>query len=1608
MSFLRGLKLSAPNSPSLPLRWLLVVPFVLQTVGLVALVGYLSYRSGQKTVEDLGYQLLEQTSIRVSDRLDSYLHASMGMAATNSLATTQGTLDLNNQNALQKQLWQQMVLNPTVPGIMFWPEQGLGLGYGRISSPGEATFATQATKRPIALNTVYLSKNSLTQRQFYLVDAQGNPQDLVLTFEGRIQALDWVQQARATKAPFWSPMHVNDVMPELQITAVAPVYDAENIFQGIFTTNYLLTEVSTFLRQLDFSPNGQVFIVEDTGALVSTSVLSEASGISVADQKPSPLMAVQSQDERTATIARKLMERLNPEGKLQAPLQLRLRAAGERQFVQITPFQDDYGLDWQVVMVIPESDLMAAIQRNRMITAVLCLLALAGAIASSWIISSRVNRPISHLNRASAALAQGDLTQHIPTDSWIAETQELAQAFNQMANQLRHLFQQQVDAEATRQSETRFQQLATAVPGMIYTYTQYPDGHHGFDYVSSVSRDIWELDPDQVMANIDRVLEQMHPDDRLAYDMAVTHSTKHLSPFTLAFRNICPSGKLKWLEASSRPIRYDNGQISWYGILIDVSDRQHREEQRQLNEKKLAASEARFQKLAETLPGALYTAIHWPDGRFQFTYCSPPTAELTEIGVKPLLADSSLFFHLLHPDDIDDFWVAYTASTQALHPFIHDWRIITPSQTTKWLRAHARPERLPTGEILWVGVAFDITPLKQAEVALRQSEARFQQIAASSPGAIYVYGCHPDGTFFFDYVSKASTDILEVTPEQVMTDANSVMALTHPDDIPGYLAAVQESKETLQPFFYEWRNFTPSGQLKWLQAHSRPERRENGDTIWYGIVIDVSDRKLAELALQENETRFQEIATASPAVIYTVVELLDGPAQFEFLSPAFEDIHEIPVEEAYRNPKLVFEQIHPEDRNAYQRAISQSLEQMQTFRHQWRIVTPSGKTKWIQASSRPSHRDNGEIVWRGVLIDITDRKSLELALQQSEAKARGILNSTVAGIASMRVFEDGTWIIDQVSAGTERLCGYTAEALTQDNQLWISLSDPEDWQAHAPQVFAHIFAGSTYAYEYRLHHKDGSLRWLAQTNNSEWDAEQHCWNLTSFSVDITDRKQAELALEAKTAELDRFFSVALDLLCIADTDGYFRRLNQQWEVALGYSLQELEGRRFLDLVHPDDVESTQQEIAVLADQQISLNFVNRYRCRDGSYRWLDWRSFPVGNLIYAAARDITERKQTEEQLRRTEQWLDQYSHQSPSLIYTLVLENDGRLWYEYLSAAVEVIYEVPLAEVLHNPQQVFNRIHPEDQAEYWRQKQQSKEKMELFRHEWRIVTPSGKLKWLQGNSQPEQRSNGTIAWHGVIQDSTERHQLDTMKEEFLSVVSHELRTPLTSIRGSLGILASGILTDEPNTAQRMMEVAVNNTDRLVRLVNDILDLERLESGKAPLVMEVCAVSELMEQAIEAVNPLASAAGISLECQPLPGSVTVAADAIIQTMTNLLSNAIKFSPPGSTVSLQAKEGESVGAWERRTVGEAELTDQLPTHPHQMIFSVIDHGRGIPPDKLELIFERFQQVDASDSRQRGGTGLGLAICKSIVKQHQGEIWAESTLGQGSTFYFTLPVS
>jgi len=235
-----------------------------------------------------------------------------------------------------------------------------------------------------------------------------------------------------------------------------------------------------------------------------------------------------------------------------------------------------------------------------------------------------------------------------------------------------------------------------------------------------------------------------------------------------------------------------------------------------------------------------------------------------------------------------------------------------------------------------------------------------------------------------------------------------------------------------------------------------------------------------------------------------------------------------------------------------------------------------------------------------------------------------------------------------------------------------------------------------------------------------------------------------------------------------------------------------------------------------------------------------------------------------------------------------------------------------------------------------------------------------------------------------FQDISERREVDRLKSEFVSTVSHELRTPLTSIRGSLGLLAAGVLGELSPRVRDIIGLAERNAVRLTALINDILDFERLESGRVEMQMADVGLQPLFEQSLEAVRPMSDERRIALICGTTGLRLRADATRVVQVLVNLLSNAIKFSPPGREVRVWAEEKE--GVWVRVLVA--------------------DRGAGIPEVYHQRIFERFAQVETSDKRDQGGTGLGLAICKAIVEHHGGRIGVNSAPGQGSTFWFDIP--
>ncbi len=227
-----------------------------------------------------------------------------------------------------------------------------------------------------------------------------------------------------------------------------------------------------------------------------------------------------------------------------------------------------------------------------------------------------------------------------------------------------------------------------------------------------------------------------------------------------------------------------------------------------------------------------------------------------------------------------------------------------------------------------------------------------------------------------------------------------------------------------------------------------------------------------------------------------------------------------------------------------------------------------------------------------------------------------------------------------------------------------------------------------------------------------------------------------------------------------------------------------------------------------------------------------------------------------------------------------------------------------------------------------------------------------------------------------------------MQDEFIAIVSHELRTPLTAAYGALSILVGGLVEINSDQGQQLLNMAAQSTERLVGLINNILDVEITSVAQSLMPLTECPVTELLHPVVQLIQPKADQVGITLNLEITHGPDLMVAlanrDRVVQVLVNLMNNAMRFSPPNGVILLKAERCGS-----------------------QVQFSVQDQGLGIPEDQQAHVFERFQQVDASRARQHDGPGLGLAICRNIIQQHQGEIWLESTIGQGSRFYFTIPL-
>ena len=490
--------------------------------------------------------------------------------------------------------------------------------------------------------------------------------------------------------------------------------------------------------------------------------------------------------------------------------------------------------------------------------------------------------------------------------------------------------------------------------------------------------------------------------------------------------------------------------------------------------------------------------------------------------------------------------------------------------------------------------------------------------------------------------------------------------------------------------------------------------------------------------------------------------------------------------------------------------------------------------------------------------------------------------------------------------------------------------------------------------------------------------------------DVTDQREAEQALLTSENRYREVVESSLGFVFTCTMEGRLTSLNAFTAETLGYRMEDLTGRPFPELLDSPGVVRFQECLRTLRTHEEWQGAIP-VRRSDGIYRRIAFRSRRMElhgerPFILFHGMDVTEQHEAEEALHLATRQRELILESVGDGIYGIDLE--GRLTFineagaRLLGYSPDDLTGREVHDVIHHSHADGTPYSPATSPilQGMRKREAVRMRDEVF---WRHDGTKIPVEYIANPLIEDGLLSGMVV---AFQDVSERRRLEKMKDEFISTVSHELRTPLTSLRASLGLISSGALDRRPEKQRQMIEMAIGNCDRLVRLVNDILDFEKMESGRLPLNRVPLEAVDLLRRAADVAHGMATAVNMTFNIDAGPAMVLADPERTLQVLNELVSNAIKFSAPGTMIRLGTQ----------------------PSGDEEVCFVVADQGRGIAPEKLDHIFDRFQQGDASDSRALGGTGLGLALCRSIVEQQGGRIWAESAPGKGSRFLFTLPAA
>ena len=753
----------------------------------------------------------------------------------------------------------------------------------------------------------------------------------------------------------------------------------------------------------------------------------------------------------------------------------------------------------------------------------------------------------------------------------------------------------------------------------------------------------------------------------------------------------------------------------------------------------------------------------------------------------------------------------------------------------------------------------------------------------------------------------------------------------------------------------------------------------------------IVERKRTEFALRMSEQCF--IAIADHSYFW---EIWVNPAgRPVWTNPAVQRLTGYSIKDLMAMSDYPAPLIHEQDRQRMVEAFNLALEGNMGNEVEFHLVRKDGAVIWAEASWKPIYdKKNAFIGYRASIRDITGRKRAEQEVMETQERFSDFFKNAPIGF---HIFGPDQIIADINDAELEMI-GYSRDEIV-DKKTWAELIIPEERQQFKEHWHNIISKGQVRDLEYTLVHKDGHHINVILNASSRFDKNGNLINTRGSVLNITERKRSE-------QEIERIFNTTGYMICVANMDGYFKRINFSFEQILGYSSKELLRKPFFEFIHPDDVEKTKAVIEEELSKGVQvIGFENRYRCKDGSYKWLSWTSRPIveEGIMYAIAHDVTTRKEAEQALRKSEELAKASFNATSDMVY--LVDTDGNAL---------AVNEIAARRFGETPDELLGKntlsYFPPDLAK----------SRKLYADK---VARTGKPVHFQDEREgyfsdisiyPTFDSQGKVDRLAIfVTDITKRKraeqasfklnkELDAKNKELESIlyaVSHDLRSPLVNIQGfgyelsqSYDLILSALMNKgKIGDMEKAVNIALNkdipnaldfilaSSAKMDSLLSGLLDYCRL--GTVAMNVKSIDMNTMMTDVSGNMEYQIKETKAKVDIEPLLPCLGDPSQ-INRVFTNLVTNALKFldeSRPG-----------------RIRIYGRSLDDQS-------IYCVEDNGIGIAPEHHEEIFEMFYELEPE---KRKGDGLGLTIVKRIIDRHNGRIWVESEKGKGSKFFVSLP--